>query len=349
MRTLSSGRPRLAATWPRSACSHWVATNRSTPPSSAGTARPGLRAEERLILHADLVLAAHDHVRARPGVVQVSAADLDPADEVAARMQRRRVRGEGRARVGQGRQNLIVGLDPGDRAAGRFRVIGRHQRYRLALVPDLVDGQHRLIGVLEPVGLMPGHVVVGQDGGHPWQRQRCGDVEAGEPGPGVRAPQGGTPEHAVQPQVGGVGELPGDLRPAVGTGGTVADLPGGSRRSGPGRGRGTRRLGHRSAARRSRAARTSRAAAVTSVVRSSLCSTTGVPPTRRSSRGAGGPRTSAATGSPPACSPSGPLRDRVVRERVDPPQGDVGEQARPQGADLVRPAQAAGAAAGSEP
>ena len=100
--------------------------------------KPGLRAEKRLVLHADLVLAADDHVGPRPGVVQVSPADLDPADEVAARMQRRRVRGEGHARVGHGRQHLIVGLDPGDRAAGRFRVIGRHQRYRLALVPDLV-------------------------------------------------------------------------------------------------------------------------------------------------------------------------------------------------------------------
>ena len=39
-RTFSGGRSSEAASWSRSTCSHWVAMKRSTPPSSAGTARP---------------------------------------------------------------------------------------------------------------------------------------------------------------------------------------------------------------------------------------------------------------------------------------------------------------------
>ena len=39
-RTLSGGKSRQGASCSRSACNHWVAIKRSTPPSSAGTARP---------------------------------------------------------------------------------------------------------------------------------------------------------------------------------------------------------------------------------------------------------------------------------------------------------------------
>ena len=85
IRTLSGGRPRLAATWSRSTCSHWVETKRSTPPSSAGTARPGLGAEERLVLHPDLVFAGDHDLGGR---VRVAVLDVDVPQQVAGRVQR---------------------------------------------------------------------------------------------------------------------------------------------------------------------------------------------------------------------------------------------------------------------
>ena len=48
------------------------------------------------------------------------------------------------------------------RAAGLLGLVGGDDRDRLAVVADPVDRQHRLVRELEPVGLRPGHVLVGQ-------------------------------------------------------------------------------------------------------------------------------------------------------------------------------------------
>ena len=53
-----------------------------------GHREAGLRAEERLVLHADLVLAGDDDVGGR---VRVAVVDADVAQDVAGRVQRRRV------------------------------------------------------------------------------------------------------------------------------------------------------------------------------------------------------------------------------------------------------------------
>ena len=53
---------------------------------AVGHREAGLRAEERLVLHADLVLAGHDDVGRRVGV---AVPDLDVAQDVAAAVQAR--------------------------------------------------------------------------------------------------------------------------------------------------------------------------------------------------------------------------------------------------------------------
>ncbi len=185
-----------------------------------GDRQPGLRAEERLVLHADLVLAADHDVRARVGP---APADPQVADQVPARVHEGRARRQGLARVGHRREHLVGDGDPGRGPAGHLRVVGRHQCHRLALVPDLVPGQDRLVGVLEPVGLVSRYVIMGQHGGDPGHGQRLADVDPRDQGPGMRAAQGGPPQHPVQPQVGGVGKLPGHLLQPVGAGRALAD------------------------------------------------------------------------------------------------------------------------------
>ena len=159
MRTLSGGRSRLAATWSRSTCSHCVEMNRSTPPSSAGHREAGLRPEERLVLHADLVVAGDDDLG---GGVRVAVLDVHVPQQVAGRVQRLGV--DRLLGVGDRLERLVVDLDLGGGVAGGLRVVGGDDRDRLALVADLVPRQHRLVGDLEPVRLAAGHVLVREHG-----------------------------------------------------------------------------------------------------------------------------------------------------------------------------------------
>ena len=62
------------------------------------------------------------------------------------------------------------------RAARLLRMLGRDERDRLALVADAVDREHRLVGELEPVALLPRDVGVrehGVDAGHARPPARC--------------------------------------------------------------------------------------------------------------------------------------------------------------------------------
>jgi hypothetical protein len=233
---------------------------------------PGLRAEEGLVLHADLVVTDHHDVGGRR---RVAGADLQVPHQVALRVQvgalpaelghlggavvhlvPRRV-AQRRLRVGDRLPHVVVDQDPGGGQPGRLRVVGGHQRDRLALVADDVDGQHRLVGELQPVDLLAGDVVGGEHRPDAGGGQRRPDVDGADPRVGVRAAQGDPPEHVLHPQVAAVGELAADLQDAVGALGVVADpaaaRPGEVRgRAGGGAGRGA----HRGAPIRSAASRT---------------------------------------------------------------------------------------------
>ena len=156
-----------------------------------GHREPGLRAEEGLVLHPDLVLAAHHDV----GLARLLAVgDVDVAQKVAGGVQRwgvgsRRVLG-----VGERLELLVVDLDPLGGAARGLRVVGGDDRHRLALVADLAERQHRLVVVLEPVRLAAGDVLVGQDRVDARDRERGAELDRRGSAPA------GAGERSVAPQ-----------------------------------------------------------------------------------------------------------------------------------------------------
>ena len=83
----------------------------------------------------------------------------------------------GRAlRVDDELERLVLDDDPLGSPSRLLRVLRGDEGDRLAEVAHAVDRQHRLVGELEPVVLLPGHVLVGQDGvdaGHASGRRRC--------------------------------------------------------------------------------------------------------------------------------------------------------------------------------
>ena len=71
-------------------------------------------------------------------------------------------------------QRLVVDLDQLERVLGDVRILGDDRRHLLALVADLVGGEHRLRVAGErrhPREVVRGHQLAGDDGDH--TRQRC--------------------------------------------------------------------------------------------------------------------------------------------------------------------------------
>ena len=101
-----------------------------------------LEAEERLVLHADLVRALDDDVA---GGVGVAAADHLMAEDVAVGMDRRVAAVDGRLGVDQRRQHLVGHVDRGERPAARLGVVGGDGGDRLADVAHVLVGEHRLV------------------------------------------------------------------------------------------------------------------------------------------------------------------------------------------------------------
>ena len=123
---------------------------------------PGLGAEKRLILLADVVDALDRDVRLRVGI---AAADHHRADDVRARIvavavTHRRPVGMERLHLGRplgvddGLERLV--LDPHrSRSAPRLLgLLGGDDRDRLAEVAHAIDREHRLVGELEAVRLL---------------------------------------------------------------------------------------------------------------------------------------------------------------------------------------------------
>jgi hypothetical protein len=186
-----------------------------------GQARLG--AQERLILDPQLVDAgdgdhslgvriavADDHVPqdVRPRVVAIAMA-VRPGPVVNRLLLRRTLEVDDRLQ-------LVVGdADPLRCAAGLLRMLGGDDRDRLAEVAHAVEGEHGLVGELEPVALLPGHVLVRQHRVHTGHRQRPGTVELQDSRVRVRAAERVAPEHARRVEVARVRELAGRLRDRV--------------------------------------------------------------------------------------------------------------------------------------
>jgi hypothetical protein len=105
-----------------------------------------------------------------------------------------------------------------DRSGGAARLLGLlsgDEGDRLAEVADAVDREHRLVGELESVGLLPGHVLVRHDRVDAGHADGLGDVDREDPRVGVRAANRLPPEHPGRIEVARVRELARDLGDAV--------------------------------------------------------------------------------------------------------------------------------------
>ena len=139
-----------------------------------GQRKGRLGAEERLVLHADLVRALDDERTRRVGV---AAPDRLMADDVAVGVDRRMPPGDGNLGIEQRVEHVVGDDDGGQRASARLGVIGRHGRERFADVAHDLAGEHRLVLADEPVGGCAGDVGSGDDRLDPVDRPRAGDVD----------------------------------------------------------------------------------------------------------------------------------------------------------------------------
>ena len=132
----------------------------------------GLGPEERLVLHADLVVAAHHDVGGRPRV-----AVLDPhvPQQVADGWSGSASNAASVSVTGSSTSKSTSIC--GGRVARGLRVVGGDDRDRLALVADLVQRQHGLVGDLEPVILRPGTSSWVSTANTPRNGERGRDVE----------------------------------------------------------------------------------------------------------------------------------------------------------------------------
>ena len=144
-----------------------------------GHREAGLGAEERLVLHAEDVLAGDDDVGPLRGLVGVAADDRLAVDDVRVRdvadVVVVAVLVDAGARPGAVAEassvttgsSRVVDLDLGGGAARGLRVVGGDEGDRLAVVADLAVGEDRGVLDLQAVVLHLGRqVVVGQDGVH---------------------------------------------------------------------------------------------------------------------------------------------------------------------------------------
>ena len=193
-----------------------------------------LGAEERLVLHPDLVGPLHDDRGRRRGI---AALDVDAAQHVAALVQGRGERRHRLLGVADGVEHLEL---DGDQVRGLARglgVVGGDDRDRLALEAHVAPRQHGLVGELEPVGLAARHVGVREHGAHARQRGGGARVERQDQCARVRAAQRRAPEHPLHAHVRRVLELAAHLRDPVRALRAGSDAAGGLPRARGGGGR----------------------------------------------------------------------------------------------------------------
>ena len=72
----------------------------------------------------------------------------------------------------------MLDADPLRGATRLLWIFGSNDRDRLAEVAHTVEGEHRLIGELEPVALLPWNVLVREHGVHAGNRWRVGEIDS---------------------------------------------------------------------------------------------------------------------------------------------------------------------------
>ena len=165
-----------------------------------------------LVLHANLVLPPHHHVRSR---ALVAVPDLHVPRDVSVWMQPGRRIAECQLGIGQRLEHLVLHADLLRRAAGALRMIGGNQGHRLTPVADDIDREHRLVLDLEAVHLSAGHVPVREHGLHAGQCERFRRVDGDDARVRVWAAHRRPPQHPVDGKVRRVREGAADLERPV--------------------------------------------------------------------------------------------------------------------------------------
>ncbi len=178
---------------------------------TVGQCERRLEAEERLILHADLVGALDDDVA---DDALLAALDALVAEDVAVGMQRGRL--DRSLGVGHRIEHLVLDDDRLARAPRRLGMVGGDSRDRLSRIEDRVGCEHRLVRADEPVGRTR-DVRGGHDHLDAGDAPRRAHVEARDARVRMRRTQGAAPHHPVGPQVGREREATLHLRDAVGS------------------------------------------------------------------------------------------------------------------------------------
>ena len=185
---------------------------------AVGHGEAGLRPEEGLVLHTDLVGPLDDDVAGR---VEVAVPDRHVAHDVPVGMDR--IGGLRPRAVHQRLEHLVAGDDGVERPPRRVGMVGGDDGDGFADVADDVGGEHRLVGGADPVHRRAGNVGGRQRAGDAGDGERGSDVELEQAGVRMRRPQRPAVEHALGVQVGREVELALHLRLAVGASRAVPD------------------------------------------------------------------------------------------------------------------------------
>ena len=184
-----------------------------------------------MILHAELVLAVDDDVRAR---VRIAVLDEHVLDHVPLLMELRGIRLQCRAGIRNRRQRFIPHRDRARRKARFFRGLRRNDRDRLADVADLAARENRLVELHEAEELARGQIARGDDRLHAAHLLRGGRVDPGDPRIRMRAAERRAEEHSFATEIAAVLEFALGFGRAVGPLDRLADAAADSR-SGSGR------------------------------------------------------------------------------------------------------------------
>ena len=127
--------------------------------------------------------------------------------------------------IDQGLQLLVLDDDGGQGSLGRFLIVGGNDRHGLAPEASFAVGQNGLVSPLEAEEGLARNVLLGEDRQYAGHRQRGGDVQPDDASLGKRAAQGGSPQHPVVEEIGGVREIPGELGDPIGAPDRLTDAP----------------------------------------------------------------------------------------------------------------------------
>ncbi len=185
-----------------------------------GDGQTRLRTERGLILHPGLVVPLHPHLGLGVGIAVL---DAEVPEHVSPVVKLRRGRIERVLHVEHRLEHLVPHAHLVGGSFGELERLGGDDGDGLSHVEHAIVGEHRLVGELESVRLLPSNVVVRQHGVNAGARDRVGEVDGLDARVRVGTSNGRTPQHPVVPQIAAVREGAGHLGDAVDPAKALAD------------------------------------------------------------------------------------------------------------------------------